>query len=59
MCTLEFSGRSMIRFHAKTNVMDGKLKLEEIKINLHLGDVEVHIIKSQNPALGELQLFTN
>ncbi|XP_060861771.1 uncharacterized protein LOC132938771 [Metopolophium dirhodum] len=44
---------SVVRFHANTEVKDGKLKLNDIKINLNLGDVEVHIIKSQNPALAQ------
>ncbi|XP_015364621.1 PREDICTED: uncharacterized protein LOC107162299 [Diuraphis noxia] len=44
---------SVVRFHANTEVKDGKLKLNDIKINLTLGDVEVHIIKSQNPALAQ------
>lgn len=50
--TYKFSGRSSIIFHANTEINDDKLKLEDIKINLRLGDVDVHIIKSQNPALG-------
>ncbi|XP_025198797.1 protein takeout-like [Melanaphis sacchari] len=45
--------RSVVRFHANTEVKDGKLKLNDIKINLSLGDVEVHIIKSQNPTLAQ------
>lgn len=53
LCQFKFSGRSTIQFHANTSVKDGKLQLEDIKINLNLGDVEVHIIKSQNPALGK------
>jgi len=52
-----FSGHSVVRFHANTEVKDGKLKLNDIKINLDLGDVEVHIIKSQNPALGESAIW--
>jgi len=40
-------------------VKDGKLKLNDIKINLTLGDVEVHIIKSQNPALGKSAIQLN
>lgn len=44
---------SVVRFHANTEVKDSKLKLNNIKINLSLGDVEVHIIKSQNQALAQ------
>ncbi|KAE9545414.1 hypothetical protein AGLY_000957 [Aphis glycines] len=44
---------SVVRFHANTEVKNGKLKLNDIKINLNLGDVDVHIIKSQNPALAQ------
>jgi len=50
------SGHSVVRFHASTEVKEGKLKLNDIKIDLNLGDVEVHIIKSQNPALGKSAL---
>lgn len=54
-----FSGHSVVRFHANTEVKDGKLKLNDIKINLNLGDVDVHIKKSQDPALGKDELLLN
>lgn len=44
---------SVVRFHANTEVKQRKLKLNDIKIDLNLGDVEVHIIKSQNPSLAQ------
>lgn len=47
-----FSGDSVLRFHANTEDKDGKLVLNDLKVNLHLGNVEVRIVKSQNPTLG-------
>lgn len=47
-----------MRLRAKTSIKNGKLKLEDIKINLYLGDVEVKIIKSQSPTLGKNILRT-
>ncbi|XP_025408298.1 uncharacterized protein LOC112682050 [Sipha flava] len=51
-CTGKISN-SVLRLHSDTDSSDDKIKLKSVKINLNLGDVEINIIKSQNPALAQ------
>lgn len=59
MCILYYkcSGHSVVRIHANTEVKDGKQKLDDIKVNLHIGDLEVHMIKAQKPSSGKAMLL--